>query len=325
MDSEKSEKIFDIDGYLGKEPEETPAEPEKAPVDSETAGEMGAEAVDVANKTAIDPVQLKYRRNRVIVALVLGGALLIAGIFVLIDQIDKNNFRERSRDTYNATLATLADSEKAFNNAFKEYSYGVFGLNGAPTSDDIYPDDDGLAEAKLACLDRFGIGFGELTLLDSRNEERDDYVEANDDLNRIATSYTKATSSLDDCRKDILEPVVRAFGIEYGKISFEDAASGFKVLMPSKIGYTGPRKIESVTLSFALYNKGDTIVANSRGYLEHKFDSTINAAKKLDFDPFLVETDSGAIARQTISRADRTKFENATLGVYSIFGKFQAK
>ena len=61
MDDNKDEKIFDIDGYLGKKPEETTDEqPEKTPISTDQASAMGAEAVDVAKKTAVDPVLLYY-------------------------------------------------------------------------------------------------------------------------------------------------------------------------------------------------------------------------------------------------------------------------
>ena len=325
MDDRKDEKIFDIDGYLGKEPEEAQAEPEKTPVDSETAGEMGAEAVDVANKTAVDPVQLKYRRNRILVALVAGGILLIAGVFVLIDQIDRNNFRARSRESHEGVLATLADSEKAFNNAFRDYSRKVFGLNGAPQSNDIYPTDEELENAKLSCLEHFDIGFGELSLLDNRNEERDDYVEVDDELNRIIANYSDATISLEDCRQDILSPIATDFGIVYGEISFEEAGGRYRIIMPSKIGYSGSRKIESATVSFAPYDKNGAVIAGYKDYMVHKFDASINSMKKLDFDPFLITAENGGITRQTAPYSEKSKLEHSTIGIYSITGKFQAK
>jgi hypothetical protein len=256
---------------------------------------------------------------------VAGGILLIAGVFVLIDQIDRNNFRARSRESHEGVLATLADSEKAFNVAFRDYSRKVFGLNGVPQSDDIYPTDEELEDAKLSCLEHFEIGFGELSLLDNRNEERDDYVEVDDELNRIIANYSEATTSLEDCRQDILSPVATDFGIVYGEISFEEAGGRYRIIMPSKIGYSGSREIESATVSFAPYDKKGAVIAGYKDYMVHKFDSSINSMKKLDFDPFLITAENGGITRQTAPYSEKSKLERSTIGIYSITGKFQAK
>ena len=325
MDSENSEKIFDIDGYLGKAPEETNETPESAPIEPDKAGEIGAEAVDVAEKTAVDPQKLKYRRNRIIVALVAAGILIIVGVFFLIDLIDKNNFRERNRENYQQTLATLAESEKTFNKTFEEYSYSVYGLSGAPAINDIYPTEDGIATAKSACLERFGIGIGEHFTLQARSNEPEDYVEAEDELSRISNSFIRATTGIDKCRVDIVEPIAAAFGIEYGKMTFEEDGAGYRMIMPSKIGYTGERRIETVVLGFSLFDENGQSLSDYREDMMHKFDRTINTSKKLDFDPFLIKTDSGGITRTIANGANKANFAKATVGVYSISGSFQAQ
>ncbi len=323
MDSEKPEKIFDIDGYLGKAPEEELITPEKQSVEPEKAGEIGAEAVDVAEKTAIDPVQQKLKRNRMIVGLVLGTIALIAGVFVLIDLIDKHSFLERSRENYRQTLATLKDNEKAFDEAFKEYSYSVYGLSGAPKASDIYPTEKEMTAASHNCLRHFDIDLREFALLKKRDEEKDDYVEANDEYGRISSNYTRAAASLDVCRQDILEPIVSAFSIEYGEIRFEPSKTGYLVYLPSKIGYTGDRPIMNAALSFALYDKSGRVVVGTKGYLEKSFDDTVNTIRKIDFDPFQIKAQNGGVMRQSIGESDKGKYLSNELGVYSISGKFQ--
>ena len=329
MDSEKPEKIFDIDGYLGKEPEETPGDiqiaPESTAANTTKAQDaaVGAEAVDVAGKTSVDPVQLRYKRNRIIVGLVLGTIAVVAGVFILIDQIDRHNFRERSRETYEQTLSLLSENEKAYNDAFTEYSYSIYGLSSKPTAADTYPDDEEIVTASHNCLRRFGIDTREFVLLSHRGDEKDDYVEANDEYSRISGNYTKATASIERCRRDILEPVVSAFGIQYGEIKFEPISGGYRVLMPSKIGYTGEKSILAATLTFALYDKDGKVVAGTKGALTRTFDSTINTRYKLDFDPFQVDGVNGITMHQTIGADMKDLYTNNELGVYSISGKFQ--
>jgi len=330
MDSEKPEKIFDIDGYLGKEPEETPADIQIAP-ESKAANTtkaqdaaVGAEAVNVADKTAIDPVQARYRRNRIILALVFGVAILIGGIFVLIDAIDKHNFREHSRETYEQTLSTLTSNEKAFGDVFKEFSYKVYGLNAAPQASDVYPSEEEMATASHNCLRRFNVNTREFVLLKRRNDEKEDYVEANDEYLRISDNYAKAASSIERCRRDILEPMVGAFGIQFGAIKFEPTQDGYySVLMPSRIGYTGSRPIRSATIMFALYQKDGQVVVGTKGSLSQTFDSTVNTRYGIEFDPFQVKAANGVVMRQTIDERTKDLYAENEVGVYSISGKYQ--
>ena len=95
--------------------------------------------------------------------------------------------------------------------------------------------------------------------------------------------------------------------------------------MPSKIGYSGSRKIESATVSFAPYDKNGAVIAGYKDYMVHKFDASINSMKKLDFDPFLITAENGGITRQTAPYSEKSKLEHSTIGIYSITGKFQAK
>lgn len=355
MDDNKDEKIFDIDGYLGKKPEETTEEqPEKTPISTDQAGVMGAEAVDVAEKTAVDPVQLRYKRNRTIVALVAGAIVLIAGALLIIDLVDKHNFKERSREAYNHTLESLESNIKTFDGAFAEFSYSVYGLNGAPTKRDVYPTAEEMEEANHDCLRRFGIDVREFYLLAHRNEEPADYVEAEQELTQISNNYIKAVGAVESCRRDVLKPIESAFGIMYGKrrkssfrtedaeMTFEPIGGSYYVSYPSLIGYSGDRLIGTVTIRFAMYSKnGNPIVGTEEG-LVHKFDSSINLhgvgndinsygrqktelEKMLEFDPFLIRADNGGVARKTVDSASKATYENATVGIYSISGTYQVQ
>lgn len=353
MDDNKDEKIFDIDGYLGKKPEETTDEqPEKTPISTDQASAMGAEAVDVAKKTAVDPVQLRYKRNRTIVALVAGAIVLIAGALFIIDLVDKHNFKERSREAYAHTLESLETNIKTFDEAFTEYSYSVYDLKDAPSARDIYPTTEQMEEANHNCLRRFNIDTREFGLLAHRNKEPADYVEADQELAQISNNYIKAIGEVERCREDILEPIKSAFSIMYGKkrknslrtedaaMSFESAGNGYSVAYPSLISYNGNRPIEAVIIRFALYSKNGNLIVGTEDSLVHKFDSSINIhdasnsvnsygrqktplEKMLEFDPFLIKTDSGGLVRQNVDGAGKTKYENATVGVYSISGKYQ--
>ena len=332
MDSEKPEKIFDIDAYLGKAPEEEASsveEPQTAPEGAEKTpeGQVGAEAIDVAEKTAeppIDPVQLKYRRNRIIVALSLGCIALIAGIFIAIDLIDKHNFREQTKATYEQSLATLEDNEKAFNDAFTNFSYSVYGLSGAPAFNDIYPTEEQMTAANHNCLRHFGIDTGEFMMLSERNKEKDDYMAADDEIVRISNNFTKATSSLERCRQDILQPIASDFVVEYGDMTFEESAFGYRIVMTSKMTYVGSRKVSGVTLGFTIYDENGKSRATSGSIIKHTFGNEVNAYKNADFDPFKVKDANGGIARKNIDKSAKSMYEESKVGIYSISGKYQS-
>ena len=327
MDDRKDEKIFDIDGYLGKAPEENADAKEESKIKPEKAGEIGAEAVDVAEKTAVDPVQLKYKRNRIIVALVFAAIVLIAGVFVVIDQIDRGNMDARGRESYKQTLATLAENEKAFKKAFNEYSYSVYGLKKAPQFNEIYPTSEQMEEAERDCLSRFDIDITEQSLLSSRDEDREDYLDVSEDYARISANYVKATGSLDLCRQDIIYPIESAFSIEYGELKIEDRGDSVALSQPSLIGYQGERKIENAVITFSLYDDNGSVIAGTKDAWPHTFDKTVNTSEKLAFDPFVLSSDdsSGVIMRQNISRADVSKYKNSKVGIYSISGSFQVQ
>ena len=333
MDSEKPEKIFDIDGYLGKTPEdsaENPSNPsENAPVGPQEAPE-GTPIPDTQNppldtakapEEPLDPVQLKFKRNRIIVASVIGTIILIAGVFVLIDLIDKHNFRERSRETYELTLKTLDSNQQAFNDAFRDFSYKVYGLNSEPTQTDIYPTAEQMTSANHDCLRHFNIDTKQFSLLQNRDKQPEDYVEANGEYEQISNNYQKATKSLELCRQDILAPIVSAFQIDYGEMSFEESGMGYRVLQPSKIGYVGDNRVQDAVITFTLYNdKGENQMGQQTA-LKHSFDESINSIKQIEFDPYLVTLPSG-IARQNIDKKDKAKYATSETGVYSISGHY---
>ena len=333
MDSDKPEKIFDIDGYLGNAPENEATnateEPQNAPEGAEKTpeGQVGAEAIDVAEKTAeppIDPVQLKYRRNRIIVALTLGCVALIAGFFIVIDLIDKHNFREQTKATYEQSLATLEDNEKAFNDAFANFSYSVYGLSGAPAFNDIYPTEEQMTAANHNCLRHFGIDTGEFMTLSERNKEKDDYMAADDEIVRISNNYAKATSSLERCRQDVLQPIASDFVIQYGEMTFEESVFGYRIAMPSKMTYAGDHKVSNVTLGFTIYDEDGKSLAGSGSIIKHSFNDTVNAYKKFDFDPFKTTDANGGIARKNIDKSAKSMYEESKVGIYSISGKYQS-
>ena len=152
---------------------------------------------------------------------------------------------------YDAVSTEINSTYEKFEKAFEEANYSIYNIYSSPLDSSLYPTTEQYSDAKAKCLAKFGVSDDDSNFVTTRMtgsqllDVGGNVAEAEERLSRINSSYSSATSSINNCYEEIMEPILKDFEIEIGEIAQKDSKY---FSLPVKVKYNGDRIISSLTV-----------------------------------------------------------------------------
>jgi hypothetical protein len=158
------------------------------------------------------------------------------------------------------------DIDSAKEDFLKSYNELVDDSYGTSRTYGISPSDEQLLDAQKKCLGRFSVTNEDIEYVDTRKSAADlqssgqSAVEASERLTRVVSGYRSAISAIEQCRDDVLEPVLSNFEITFGEMEeySKKESVGFTYIYPTRtitIKNNGYDEIRSINLKVDLLDK----------------------------------------------------------------------
>jgi hypothetical protein len=226
---------------------------------------------------------------------------------------------------YDAVSTEINSTYEKFEKAFEETSYSVYDIYNTPSDLSLYPTVEQYNAMKAKCLAKFGVSDDDSNFVTTRMtgsqllDVGGNVAEAEERLSRINSSYTSATSSIENCKDEMLEPVLSDFEIEIGKVTQNDSKY---FSLPIKVKYNGERDLNSLEIKVSLKDRNGVDVINYRDFLEASYSAYSNGGKKITKGD-TVELD--AFKNYYSSSSTRAEeLESATIKLIGISGSYAA-
>ena len=204
---------------------------------------------------------IKWQVWAIFSGVIIAAAAII--IFVMILSYEGKINDIRSIASYDAKSTELTKVSAEFDEKYEALVKDAYIIDGKIYDNTIYPSDAERTASKSKCLSRYSINADDITFSttlktgDELLASGSSVSEAKEHIEKIISGYTSAKDSIETCREDVLEPVIKNFEITLGELTTKE---NNRFSRPVTIRNNGDKGITYIKISYDLYDKNGIVI-----------------------------------------------------------------